>query len=89
MKKVVLISVILLFGLSMIYSAPAKIQVVKPADRDNYFQDQVMTIKWRVQGQLPPMVKIQLVDKTGNIFVKTIAGGTPNDGIKKWRRSPG
>ncbi len=85
MKKLVLISVVLFFVLSMIYSAPAKIQVVKPADRDNYFQDQDMTIKWRFQGQLPALVKIQLVDKTGNVFVKTIAGSTQNDGKEKWR----
>ncbi len=85
MKKVVLISIILLLGAGLVYSAPAKIQVVKPADRDNIMQEQIMNIEWRVQGQISAQVKIQLFDKTGNIFVKNIIAGTPNDGKHKWR----
>lgn len=84
MKKVLFITLILMLGAGLYYTAPAGIKIVKPADRDVYTQDQLMPIQWRKLGQLPPQVKIQLVDQ-GNHFVKTIAGGTQNDGRHQWR----
>jgi len=85
MRKTILIAVFLVLASGLSFSAATKIQVYQPAQNDSFTQDQVVTIKWRMKGSIPAMVKIQLMDQSGNVFVQAIAGGTQNKGSHNWR----